>query len=148
MWLSGRARSPFATKLGDVLAEFDIPDKQRGEYFEARPMHNAEAFLDEKKQALIDAGESITLISLYRVNEVEMKSGRITAVVAESIASSKRIRVAGRYFADCTGDGCVGYAAGADYELSANEHMGRSNQWSVKNVGKPTTFPRCPWAGR
>ncbi|MCP4374979.1 MAG: FAD-dependent oxidoreductase, partial [bacterium] len=146
MWLSGAPRSEFAPKLGDVLAEFDVPQNKRKYVFSGGPQHNAKAFKDEKKNALVEAEENITFIPMYRMNKVEMKNGRVSAVVAENIASSKRIRVTGRLFADCTGDGCLGYLAGADYELSENEHMGRSNQWSVQDVGRKTTFPRCSWA--
>jgi len=147
MWLSGTGRSIYAPKLGDILAEFDVPDEKRFEVFpRGRPMHNAEGFKDNLKTALAEAEFTLSYFPMYRVNKVEMKNGRIAAVVAESISSSKRLRFRGDYFADCTGDACVGYLAGADYELSTNEHMGRSNQWSVTDIGKSTTFPRCPWA--
>jgi len=143
MHLSGTARSNYSETLGDVLAEIDVPR----EWFEGgRPMHTGSAFIDDKKNAIVRTEKNISFFPMYRMNQVEMKDGRIAAVVAENIASSKRLRFEGRHFADCTGDGCVGYLAGADFEISANEHMGRSNQWSVKDVGEPTSFPRCPWA--
>ncbi len=147
MHLSGRGRSAYSDTLGDVLAEIDIPNNERKEAFPGtRPMHASKGFLDDRKAALVRAEDNIALFPKFRMNHVEMKGGRVAAVVAESIASSRRLRVTARYFADCTGDACVGYLAGADYEISANEHMGRSNQWSVQDVGEPTSFPRCPWA--
>ena len=147
MHLSGTARSKYAPKLGDVLAEFDVPQKLKKKFFPlGRPMHHAKPFMDEKKDSIVRAVDNIAYFPMYRMNGVEMDNGRIKAVVAESIASSKRLRFVGKHFADCTGDGCVGFLAGADFEISKNEHMGRSNQWSVQDVKKPTTFPRCPWA--
>ena len=147
MWLSGTGRSEYAPKLGDILAEFDVPNEQRPEVFpRGRPMHNAEGFKDDLKNAMARSEYSLSFFPMFRMNKLEMNKGRIAAVVAESISSSERLRFRGDYFADCTGDGCVGYLAGADFELSKGEHMGRSNQWSVTNIGIPTTFPRCPWA--
>lgn len=143
MHLSGAARSNYSETLGDVLAEIDVPR----ELFEGgRPMHTASAFIDDRKNAIVMDEDNIAFFPLHRMQQVEMEGGRISAVIAENVASGKRLRFEGRHFADCTGDGCVGYLAGADFEISANEHMGRSNQWSVVDVKKPTGFPRCPWA--
>jgi hypothetical protein len=142
MHLSGTARSNYSETLGDVLAEIDVP---RERFLGGRPMHTGSAFIDDRKNAIVESA-GIAFFPLHRVQQVEMDDDRITAVVAENVMSGRRLRFAGRHFADCTGDGCVGYLAGADYEISANEHMGRSNQWSVVDVKRPTTFPRCPWA--
>ncbi len=143
MHLSGTARSNYSKTLGDVLAEIDVP---RERFKGGRPMHTGSAFVDDRKNAIVRAEDNIAFFPMYRMNGVEMESGRIAAVVAENIASGKRLRFEGRHFTDCTGDGCVGYLAGADFEISTAEHMGRSNQWSVVDVKKPTGFPRCPWA--
>jgi hypothetical protein len=143
MHLSGTARSNYSETLGDVLAEIDVP---RERFKGGRPMHTGSAFIDDKKNAIVMAEDNITFFPMYRMNAVDLKGGRIAAVVAENIAGGKRLRFEGRHFADCTGDGCVGHLAGADFEISANEHMGRSNQFSVIDVKKPTGFPRCPWA--
>jgi hypothetical protein len=32
----------------------------------------------------------------------------------------------GRWFADCTGDGAVGFLAGADFDVTRKQHMGRA----------------------
>jgi len=142
MHLSGTARSNYSDTLGDVLAEIDVP---RERFKGGRPMHTGSAFIDDRKNAIVMAAD-VAFFPLHRMEQVEMKDGRIAAVIAEDVASGRRLRFEGRHFADCTGDGCVGYLAGADFEISANEHMGRSNQWSVIDVKKPTEFPSCPWA--
>ena len=143
MHLSGTARSNYSKTLGDVLAEIDVP---REVFTGGRPMHTKEAFIDDKKNAIVMAEYNIDFFPLHRMQQVEMEDGRISAVIAEDVASGRRLRFEGHHFADCTGDACVGYLAGADFEISANEHMGRSNQWSVVDVGTPSGFPRCPWA--
>lgn len=143
MHLSGAARSNYSETLGDVLAEIDVPR----ELFEGgRPMHTGSAFIDDRKNGIVMDEDNIAFFPLHRMQQVEMECGRISAVIAEDVASGRRLRFSGRHFADCTGDGCVGYLAGADFEISASEHMGRSNQWSVVDVKEPTGFPRCPWA--
>ncbi len=80
------------------------------------------------------------------MNQVELERGRIAAVVAQDIRTAVRTRVAGRWFADCTGDATVGFLAKADFELTEKGHMGPSNLWSVADTGRPAAFPRCPWA--
>ena len=47
------------------------------------------------------------------------------------------MKVIGRFFADCTGDGTVGFLAGADYELSNEGNMGASNLWNVLDTADP-----------
>ncbi len=60
--------------------------------------------------------------------------------------SGRRSRLAGQWFVDATGDGTVGFLAGADYEVEKTGHLGTSNLWYTKDTGKPVPFPRCPWA--
>jgi len=73
------------------------------------------------------------------------EGGRITGVAARNIVNSDWIRVSGTWFADCSGDGTVGFLAGADFDQSA-VLMGQTNLWNVHDTGSPTEFPRCPWA--
>ena len=44
------------------------------------------------------------------------------------------------------GDGCVGFLAQADWEMTVPGHMGSCNLWNVIDKGRPAPFPRCPWA--
>ena len=60
--------------------------------------------------------------------------------------TGRRLRLCGTLFADCTGDAAVGFLAGAECEMTAKGHMGPTNLWSVVDTGKPSPFPRCPWA--
>ncbi len=112
----------------------------------------------------------IRLFTNYRVFRVDSRDGRIGSVVAQHTQTSLRIRLTGKFFADCTGDATVGFLAKADYEMSRDDHQGMSNLWNVLDVAdskqvlkcecKDKTalamaaeegnvavpFPRCPWA--
>ncbi|NLX99843.1 MAG: FAD-dependent oxidoreductase [Rhodopirellula sp.] len=73
-------------------------------------------------------------------------AGRIRNVVAEHTSTGRRVRLGGRWFADCIGDGCLGMLAGADHDMTLPGHMGRCNLWNVVDTGEPQPFPRCHWA--
>ncbi|WP_297088340.1 FAD-dependent oxidoreductase [uncultured Draconibacterium sp.] len=141
----GIPRSKFAPILGDILAEFDLSDEELDNLY-PRGHNDPRRFLDSEKDAIVRSERNLSFFPMYRMNKVEMKKGRIVAVVAENIASSHRLQFEGQFFADCTGHGSVGYLAGADFEMSTYEHMGRCNMWAVTDTGKPTDFPSCPWA--
>ena len=101
------------------------------------------------------------------MNAVEAREGLIHSVVAQNIRTGRRLRLTARWFADCTGDGTIGFLAGADNEVSREDHLGASNLWNVRDAkelllceckdtnalnnamalaDKPAPFPRCPWA--
>ena len=67
----------------------------------------------------------------------------LRAVVCQHIRTARRLRIEGRWFADCTGDGTVGFLAGADYEVTRQQHMGASNLWNVAETGAAEPFPKC-----
>lgn len=142
VWLQGAKGGPRVKKLGHVLAEFE--QKKWAHYGEE---NQAELYEDEKKLDIVQAEENIAFFPSYRVNQVETRGKRIVAVVAENIETGRCLRFTGQHFADCTGDGCVGYLAGADYDLTIEDgHMGRCNLWHTRDTGKASAFPRCAWA--
>lgn len=154
VWLQGARNKEPWPRLGDVVAELE--QDQRAHY---GPANVKELYEDEKKLAVVRAEKNITLWLEHRVNDVEMKDGRIRAVIAQSTTSGRRLRIGGRWFADCTGDASVGALADADFELQAEGHMGPCNLWNVceckdtSSIGSDTEvsstaapFPRCPWA--
>lgn len=141
VWLGGELGKPPYPKLGEVVRELD--QKKRAHY---GPGNTADLYEDDKKLAVVRAEKNITLLLNHRVNRVEAEDRRIKAVTAQEVTTGKRVRVAGRWFADCTGDGTVGFLAGADHEATERGHMGASNLWNVRDTGKPAAFPSCPWA--
>lgn len=154
VWLQGARNEAPWTNIGNVVAELEQDD--RAHY---GPSNKAELYEDEKKLGVVRAEKNITLLLEHRVNEVETTGSRIRAVIAQSTITGRRLRLAGRYFADCTGDAVVGALAGADFEMEPEGRMGPCNLWNVCectdtsaiNTGtqvaaQPTSFPRCPWA--
>ncbi|UCE48000.1 MAG: FAD-dependent oxidoreductase, partial [Phycisphaerales bacterium] len=127
--------------IGDVVRELE-PAK-RAHY---GPENIAELYEDQKRIALVRSVQNISLFLQYRANEVTRQGDTITAVIAQHTVSGRKLRFIGKYFADCTGDGCIGYLAGANYDMTLKGHLGRSNLWNVIDTKKPAPFPRCPWA--
>lgn len=154
VWLQGaRSKVPWP-RVGDVVAELEAG--RRAHY---GPGNTAELYEDDKKLAVVRGEPNIDLFLAHRGNGVEMEGSRIRAVLAQDIRTGKRIRFGGRWFADCTGDGCIGALAGADLDMQTKNKMGPCNLWNVcecrdtkainVETGKSAgaiPFPRCPWA--
>jgi len=146
VWLHGARNKEPWPRIGDVVAELE--QEKHAHY---GPKNVASLYEDDKKLALVRSEPNIRLFLGHRANGVEAKtadgSGRIVAVIAQDICSGLRVRVAGHYFADCTGDATIGALAGADLEAAPKAgHMGPSNLWNVDKTDQPQPFPRCPWA--
>ena len=125
----------------------------------AGPKSNYE---DEKKLALISAEKNITLFLSTHVTDVEKEGNKIVAVRGKDIKTGEEKIFRGKLFADYTGDGDVGYLAGADYRMGRESKaetgerrapevadslvMGTSVQWYAEDCGKESSFPECPWA--
>ena len=141
VWLGGETNKQPYPKIGDLVKE--LQPREQAHY---GPENTADKYEDDKRIALVKSEKNISLFLNHRVNKVETDSGIIKAVIAQNIRTSQTVRFTGSLLADCTGDGCVGFLAGADYDMTTMGHMGRSNLWNVVNTGKPVSFPRCPWA--
>jgi hypothetical protein len=154
VWLQGARNDEPWPRIGDVVAELE--QDRRAHY---GPSNTQELYEDGKKLAVVRAEKNITLLLEHRVNAVEAADGRIRAVIAQSTTSGRRLRIGGRFFADCTGDATVGALAGADFEMQPEGRMGPCNLWNVCeckdtnaiNTGTEVSsglapFPRCPWA--
>jgi len=141
VWLGGARNVAPYERLGDIVGELE--QQKKAHY---GPTNTAEIYEDERKLGVLRAEKNIHLFLGYRANAVETQRGRIAAVSAQEITSGRRIRVSGRWFADCTGDGCIGFLAGADFDMTVPGHMGQTNVWNVIQTDRPQPFPRCPWA--
>lgn len=166
VWPEGHTNQQPYPHVGDIVKELLVSSKPAGS-------GNAKAgaiYDDDNKLKIVRAEPRITLMLENRVNQVEVRKGRITAVIAQSVRNSRRLRVSGSLFADCTGDATIGYLAGADHETSKEGKMGASNLWNVLDASKveevlkceckdkdalsisvkegnvAAPFPRCPWA--
>ena len=140
--------------LGNVVKELDS-----GKRGNARPSENYD---DQKKLRVVQTEKNIHLFLNTHACKVEKKGSRIAAVITKNIITGRELRFEAPLFADCTGDGTIGYLAGADYrygregrdetgESLAPEKpdrmtMGASVQWYSEQHMAPSTFPDCPWA--
>lgn len=147
--LGGRIKEEPFPSLGDVVKE--IGPSRGGN---ARP---AEYYEDEKKMEMVRAEENISLFTSYRAFSVETRRSQITEVHARHIETGKELAFSAPLFADCTGDGTIGFLAGADYAMgreSRDEYgeptaplkadsltMGASVQWYSKEENQPADFP-------
>jgi len=141
VWLNGARNVAPWPRVGDIVHELE--QSRRIHY---GPRNTAEIYEDERKRELVEAEPTLSLFLQHRANAVEMGEGRIVAVIAQHAITGQRKRFGGRWFVDSTGDGCIGFLAGADYEQTERGHMGRCNLWSVADTGEASPFPRCPWA--
>lgn len=138
VWPEGKLHQPPYPRIGDVVAEL-VPAKDS----KAGNAKAAEAYDDDRKLKVARAEPNISLFLEQRVEEVETRRAAIRAVIAHDTHTGKRTRIAGRWFADCTGDAAVGFLAGADFEATAQGHMGASNLWNLRDTGRPSEFPKC-----
>jgi hypothetical protein len=131
---------------------------------------SANRYYDAKKLGLARNEKNLTLFLGQRVTSVCAKNteaGQYTihSVIASNIYTGKRTRISGTLFADCTGDGCVGFLAGGNYRHGRESKaetgeplapakadkvtMGSSCQWYSTADKTPQAFPTpkdVPWA--
>lgn len=135
--------------LGRMIREFGHSKKGN-----AQPAENYE---DWKKQEFIDGEENVTLYPSFRATGVEMDGSRVVAVTIHHITDNSEIRLTAPLFSDCTGDGTIGFLAGADYSVGRESRdtyneplapeqadslvMGASVQWYSKDNGRKSRFP-------
>lgn len=148
--LGGYAEMEPNKGLGRMLREFGHSRKGN-----AQP---AEYYEDDKKQNFIEAEKNVMLYANYRAVSVQMNGTKISSVVIKHIETGEEICLKAALFSDCTGDGTIGYLAGADFRMGRESRsefgeslapekadsltMGASIQWYSKDNGKKTVFPK------
>ncbi len=168
VWPEGHTNKTLYPHVGDIVNEFLPPiQKKAGQVFNGV---SAEHYDDALKLKIVRAEPNITLLLNHRVIKVEMDGDTIKALVAQSTLTSRRTRLEGTLFSDCTGDAVIGFKAGADHEYKVEQLMGSSNLFNVLDATNKEEvlaceckdksalamkcesgdfeqpFPRCPWA--
>jgi hypothetical protein len=147
--LGGRIESGPYKELGNLQKEFGPTrggNAQPGDYYE-----------DEKKYRIVSNEENISLFMNYRAIAVEMDGSKIKSVTAKHIETGEEKTFSAPVFSDCTGDGTIGFLAGADFamgresksefgeetapEVADKMTMGSSVQWYSVDEKKPVGFP-------
>ncbi|MEM7205410.1 MAG: FAD-dependent oxidoreductase [Planctomycetota bacterium] len=155
VWPEGHVNQRPWPRIGDVVMEL-VPERRA----DSANAQGAQVFDDARKLAAARAEPNLTLLLEHRMNEVLVRDAMIGAVVCQDVRTGERRHVRGRLFADCTGDGCVGFLAGADFAQTDQGHMGASNLWNIQCLCndedalgselaaacEEAAFPRCPWA--
>ncbi|MCP4092071.1 MAG: FAD-dependent oxidoreductase [Planctomycetes bacterium] len=155
VWPEGHVNQKPFPRVGDVVMEL-IPDK-KGDSANAQGAH---VFNDQRKFDVVGAEPNITLFLEQRVNRAYASEWNIEAVLSQHTRTAERNLIRGRWFLDSTGDGAVGFLAGADFDQTDTGHMGASNLWNIQCLCEDedplsselaaaveeATFPRCAWA--
>lgn len=138
VWPEGHTRQKPFPHIGDIVEEI-CPRKSAA----SGNAGSGAVYEDDRKLAVVRAEPRITLFMEHRVNAAETPDLHITSVTAQDTRTAKRVRIAGRFFADCTGDGTVGFLSGADFEMSRDDHQGASNLWNVLDVADKDQLLKC-----
>ena len=166
--LGGNASSEIRVHTLGIYGKFEriIKMIDTGHY----PNGSAEAVKeDERRMENIRKFKNIHLFLNFRAYAASSENERITSVDARHTSTGEAIRFEAPIYADCTGDGWIGYWAGAnymygreassEYDESWEAHgllwspespddfvMGSSVLWNSENAGKKVDFPEVPWA--
>jgi len=168
--LSGRVGYPPYPNLGNLVHEIDPLMNPSTTGHNAEP---GEKYVDGKKIAVVAAEKNLTLYLSTRMSAVETDKNAdgsltIKSVIGKNIETGEETKFVAKTFADCTGDGNLGFLAGAEWRMGRESKvetgedlapeqgdtltMGASIQWYSIPVtdtdGKPvkTEFPDLPWA--
>ncbi len=113
--------------------------------------------------------KNLHLFLNWRAFDANTSGDSITSVDARHTSTGERLRFRAPYYIDCTGDGWIGYWAGAEYmygreassqygerlerygdlwspEKADNRVMGSSVLWRTKEKRREVSFPEVPWA--
>ena len=147
--LGGRIEVAPYPALGGLQKEFG-PSKVGN----AQPAENYE---DRKKLDVVLKEKNIDLFLNYRGVAAGMDGKRIANITAKHIETGKELLFEAPLFADCTGDGTIGYLAGADWRMGRearsefgedlapgqadNKTLGSSVQWYSVETQKNSRFP-------
>ena len=128
-------------RLGDVLAEFG---PKRGGNAES-----AANYEDDRKMAIVKAEKGIGLFLNRRVTHVVTNAcGAIAEVGAIDTRYGDALWIGARWFVDCTGDGTVGYLAGADWRMGREARSETGEPWAPEKPDMLTMGASVQWRAR
>jgi hypothetical protein len=133
------------------------------------PNGDKKAKLDQVKREKTMAQSGVDLFAHHTACGLEKQGDKILSVEAREVTGGKIKRFRAPVFIDATGDGWLGYWAGADYRYgreAASQHdegwskygdlwspkeadnrvMGTSVLWNSERTNQRQDFPKVPWA--
>lgn len=167
--LGGNASSEIRVHTEGIYGHFERIIKMIDT--EHYPNGSPESLADEKRRhENIEKYDNIHLFLNYRAYSANTgENNMIRSVDARHVTGEDRVRFKAPLFVDCTGDGWIGYWAGANYfygrepegkydegwekygelwspETSDDRVMGSSVLWRSFEADEPFEFPEVPWA--
>lgn len=140
--------------LNGIVNEINTPDYLIGsdEFIQS----------DEHRLQVLLGETNLHLFTEWRAFAANTNGPHITSIDAKQTHTGQQLRFSAPVFIDSTGDGCIGYWAGALYREGReagqefNESLAPANadgvtqgttiSWNSRNTGQPVTFPSVPWA--
>lgn len=117
---------------------------------------------EEKVLGILNAEKNISFYPCMHVVSAKTDSGHIVSVTAKHTRTSQELEFIAPLFSDCSGDGNLGYLAGAEYRMGRemradtretlapdrpdNMVLGASTPWGTQVMDAPVEFPVCDWA--
>ena len=166
--LGGNASSEIRVHTLGIYGNFErILKKLDTEHY---PNGSPEAYKDQiKRDNNVKSYDNISLFLNWRAYDAKAVENKINYVDARQTATGERIRFEAPLFVDSTGDGWIGFWAGAEFSYGREsvdqygeeweEHgelwspkqpdnavMGSSVLWRSYEEEKPQDFPDVPWA--
>ena len=148
------ANKPNARETG-IIEELQLSNRY------VNPQHSF-SVQDYVFESTVRAEKNIDMYLNTRVLESKTVSDRIVYVDAVQTTTEKKFRLYGKFFADDTGDGFLGYISGAEFmygreskaefgephapDACDNKLMGNSLMFTAKDMGVPTPFVKPQWA--
>ncbi|MDH7569621.1 MAG: FAD-dependent oxidoreductase, partial [Armatimonadota bacterium] len=144
--LGGNASSEIGVGPSGDTSKDPLDPRETGIIEELEPP-GAKGDRSERYERVVRGQAGVELLLNTRATGVRMgEGGRIAAVQALELPSGQRLEIAGRFFADCTGDAWIGYWAGADYR-QGREGRAEYNEPAAPPEADPhtlsTSLTRC-----
>ena len=118
--------------------------------------------LSTVKQELVEAEDNLDLYPNMRLTRVAMSGDNIRSVTCQHTVNSSELRFEAPMFVDSSGDGNLGYLAGAEFrmgrearathdeslapEIADNLKNGTTCLWTAHKRSEASEFPLCDWA--
>ena len=148
--LGGQVNVGKYPNLGNLVREFGPTQEGNAK--------SAENYEDSLKLAFVNSEKNISLFLNYHAFEVKMANKNIIeSIKVKNITTSEELVFKSPIFVDCTGDGSIGYLAGAEFSQGIEAYdmykesrapkyfqqrtMGASVQWNTIKTSNPTNFP-------
>ncbi|MBI5385408.1 MAG: FAD-dependent oxidoreductase [Verrucomicrobia bacterium] len=138
---------------GGIVDEINTPDYLIG----------SDQFIqsDQRRMQVLQAETNLHLFTEWRAFAVQTSGAHLTSVDAKHIRTGEERRFHAPLFIDSTGDGWIGFWAGAQWRQGREARaefgeslapvapdamtMGNTLSWNSRNAGRAVAFPTVPW---